>query len=123
VWIIRIQTDNHCKKKYNYKTIFVSQRFDTEPLLLFAEDMFVPKFNDSLPVLSKHLRKSLEARTKWTKNSGLKVNYSKTELCLFRTKDVAQVTVLLEGVKILKKAFNAIKLIHNFNKYELLQLL
>jgi hypothetical protein len=63
--------------------IFLSPLFDLDILDAFADDMFIQKSNYNLQLLISHMEKSLESITKWIKHSGLKVNKSKTDSCLF----------------------------------------
>ena len=51
------------------------------------------------------MRKSLEAITKWLKQSGQKVNETKTELCLFHKNKDIQIEIVLNGT-ILKSQTN-----------------
>ena len=47
------------------------------------------------------LEKDLEIMTKWLRDSGLKVNEEKTELCLFHRFDHHPITIVLSGKQIL----------------------
>ena len=49
------------------------------------------------------MAKSLEAISKWLKQSGLKLNEEKTEMCLFSKNDVATITVPL-GQSVVKSS-------------------
>ena len=46
------------------------------------------------------MEKSLEAITKWLKKSGLKVNESKTEVCLFHRSSQTNVILEISNIKI-----------------------
>jgi hypothetical protein len=83
--------------------IFVSPLFDIKPLLSFADDSFNVKCSKVRNEVISDLEKSLEAITKWLKQSGLKVNQEKTHLCLFYMKDTACVSITLDNVVILSK--------------------
>ena len=51
----------------------------------------------------------LEMIVKWLKDSGLKVNESKTEICLFHRNDTRKVTILLQNEIIpSKKSMNVL---------------
>ncbi len=63
--------------------LFVSPLFNIEPHSAFADDSYILRWKNSLPELISDLEKSLEAITKWLRDSGLKVNQAKTDLCLF----------------------------------------
>ena len=67
--------------------IFVSPLFDLAKLTLFADDNYVIRWNKSLALLVEDIQRSVEAITKWLRQSGLKVNDAKTEVCLFHRKD------------------------------------
>ena len=80
--------------------LFVSPLFDLDDLVNFADDNFCVEWNKSLPLLVINLEKRLEMITKWLRDSGLVVNESKTEACLFHTQDQPPVEFKLQGVKI-----------------------
>ena len=75
--------------------IYVSPLFDLLKLTNFADDNFVIRWNKCIPALISNMEKDLEIMTKWLKDSGLKVNESKTELCLFHRKDCPKITLRL----------------------------
>ena len=50
------------------------------------------------------MKTKLELITKWLRDSGLKVNEGKTEMCLFYKKDVPPVSVDLNGNVLLSKS-------------------
>ena len=51
------------------------------------------------------MQKSLEAITKWLKKSGLKVNESKTEMCLFHRNDATPIQIRVYNSVIKSKPF------------------
>ena len=73
--------------------MFVSPMFDLEDLYAFADDIFIPKQGATRQNLIEDLVKSIEAVRKGLKQSGLKLNEEKTELCLFSRKDAAPIIV------------------------------
>jgi hypothetical protein len=75
--------------------IYVSPLFDLLKLTNFADDNFVIRWSNCMTALISNMEKDLEIMTKWLKDSGLKVNESKTELCLFHRKDCPQITIRL----------------------------
>ena len=83
--------------------IFVSPLFDIEELLAFADDTFIPKVGESLAELIEDMEKSLEAITKWLKQSGLVVNKAKTEICVFNRRDLANVNIKIGNDTITSK--------------------
>ena len=70
--------------------IFVSPLFDLANLTNFADDNFILEFNSKINDLITNMEQKLEMITKWLKDSSLKVNENKTELCLFYRKDNPQ---------------------------------
>jgi hypothetical protein len=89
--------------------IFVSQLFKIAGLEFFADESFVTKSNESLTELITDMEKTLEAITKWLKQSGMKVNQNKTEACLFYKHDTAPIQLQVGNTKILsKKSINVL---------------
>ena len=133
--------------------IYVSPLFDLTDLSNFADDNFILTFSKSKDESIKLMKTKLTLITKWLTNSGLKVNESKTEICLFYRKDTPQIEINLNNNTITSKdsmnvlgitfdsklnwaknvanqiskanrALHAIKLIRKyFSKHEILQLL
>jgi hypothetical protein len=54
--------------------IYVSPLLDVEDLMTFADDNFIPRFNNNLQELITDMEKSLESITKWLRDSELVVN-------------------------------------------------
>ena len=67
--------------------IYVSALFDLHNLTNFADDNFVIRWSKFMPGLIVDMEASLESIAKWLRGSGLAVNDSKTELCLFHRLD------------------------------------
>ena len=84
--------------------IFVAPMFDLESLLSFTDDSYVTKWNKSISELIKDMEKSLEAITKWLRQSGLKVNQEKTDLCLFYKKDCAQINITVDATRVVSSS-------------------
>ena len=134
-------------------SLFVSPLLDLAKITLFADDNYVLVWNKHIADLSIEMSAKLALIIKWFKDSGLKVNESKTELCLFHRKDQPPVQILINNVMLtskphmnvlgitfdsklnwqthienattkVKKALHAINLIQKyFNKEELLNLI
>ena len=83
--------------------IYVSPLFDLIRLTNFADDNFVIRWNRCLEALIPDLKKDLETMTKWLKDSGLKVNESKTEICLFHRLDAMPIHLTLNNIEIISK--------------------
>ena len=75
--------------------IFVSPLFDLAEMTLFADDNYLICWNRSVELLIVDMKKILESVIKWLRQSGLKVNDSKTELCLFHRKDHLPITLTI----------------------------
>ena len=87
--------------------IFVSPLFDLANLTNFADDNFILEFNAKINELIPNMEQKLEMITKWLKDSGLKVNENKTELCLFHRNDTQLISLSLQGQVInSKKSIN-----------------
>ena len=85
--------------------IFVSPLFDLANLTNFADDNFILEFNSNVNDLILNMEQKLEMITKWLKDSGLKVNEKKTEICLFHRNDTQIITLTLQGQQITSKKF------------------
>jgi hypothetical protein len=83
--------------------IFVSPLFDLVNLTNFADDNFILEFDSKINNLIVNMEKKLEMITKWLKDSGLKVNESKTEICLFHRNDPQKISIVLQGQTISSK--------------------
>ena len=89
--------------------LFVSPLFDLTNITNFADDNFIIRWNRSLPGLIVDLEKELEMICKWLRASGLVVNSSKTELCLFHPNDQPVTTIRVCNVPIkCKKSMNVL---------------
>ena len=76
----------------------MSPLVDLEKLTLFAYDNYVLVWNKHRgQLLIAEMQSKLEKITKSLKDSGLKVNESKTELCLFHRKDQMPITINLNN--------------------------
>ena len=73
--------------------IFVSPMFYLEKMTLFADDNYLICWNKSIELLIINMKKTIESITKCKKQSGLKGNDIKIELCLFHHKDQAPITL------------------------------
>ena len=63
--------------------LFVSPLFDLAKMTLFADDNYIIRRGKQLSELVSQMRLTLEIIIKWLRQSGLKVNDAKTEICLF----------------------------------------
>lgn len=80
--------------------IFVSPLFDLTNITCFADDNYVVVWNKQIGSLIIDLEKELEMIVKWLRDSGLQVNTSKTEVCLFHRNDPPTISINLMDVQI-----------------------
>ena len=66
---------------------------DLADLTLFADDNFILTWNKCVNQLIVDMERCIEMITKWLRQSGLKVNETKTEACLFHRKDHPPVVI------------------------------
>ena len=83
--------------------LFVSPLFDLTQLTNFADDNFYLEWNTNIARLLIDMEKNLEMITKWLRDSGLVVNQSKTEICVFHKNDPPKINITLENIKIESK--------------------
>jgi hypothetical protein len=76
-------------------SLFVSPLLDLAKITLFADDNYILVWNKHRGQLVTEMEQKLMIITNWLKNSGLKVNDSKTELCLFHRKDQPPIQITL----------------------------
>jgi hypothetical protein len=57
-----------------------------------ADDNFTIRWHTSIDELIQDMKKDLEIMAKWLKDSGMKVNGSKTEMCVFHRMDTGCLT-------------------------------
>ena len=63
--------------------IYVTPLFDLHKTTNYANENLTVHWNSCLKELINDMKKNLEAIKKWLKDSGLKVNESKMDLCIF----------------------------------------
>ena len=83
--------------------IYVSPLFDLTDLSNFADDNFAITWNPCKQNAINEMQTKLEIITTWLRKSGLKVNESKTELCLFFKRDTPPVEIILNNVSVKSK--------------------
>ena len=73
--------------------IFVAPLFDLETLSNYADDNYIVRWNPHIESLIVDMKKTLKSITKWLKDSGLKVNEAKTEMCLFHRSNIKIINI------------------------------
>jgi hypothetical protein len=69
-------------------------------MTLFADDNYIIRRGKQLSVLVNQMGLALEIIIKWLRQSGLKVNDAKTEICLFYRKDTPPINIVINGNEI-----------------------
>ncbi len=69
----------------------------------FADDNFITCWNNNRETLARDMEEKLEKITRWLKSSVLKVNGTKTELCLFYRKHTHPISISLNATVIVSK--------------------
>ena len=80
--------------------IYVSPLYDLLKLTTFADDNFVIRWNSCMEALIIDMQKDLESMTKWLRDSGMKVNEAKTEICVFHRMDCRPITIRINQIAI-----------------------
>ena len=84
--------------------IYVAPIQDIFAITMFADDNFPMESNSNLAALIHEFEKKLRLISKWLKDSGLKINENKTELCLFHRNDHAPITISINGIIVKSKS-------------------
>ena len=74
-----------------------SKKILLEKLTCYADDKFALEWNRDKKLLAIAMQTKLQRVITWLKQSGLKVNEAKTELCLFHKRDTTPIEILLNG--------------------------
>ena len=77
--------------------IFISPLFDIEKMTCYADDGFGLVYNKDKEVVAVLIKTKLTNTIDWLTSSGMKVNESKTNLCLFYHKDTTPIEIVLNG--------------------------
>ena len=89
--------------------MYVSPLFDIQDLTNFADDNFIIRWSGHRGSLVVDMENSLTDIAKWLRGSGLAVNESKTELCLFHRLDQPSISInLFNSIVTSKKTMNVL---------------
>ena len=80
--------------------IFVCPLFDLTDLSNFADDNYALTWNKNKELAVTSMVSKLAQIVKWLSDSGLKVNETKTELCLFYRKDTPPIEIIINNALI-----------------------
>ena len=83
--------------------IFVAPLYEITKLSNYADDNFAIAKHQSKEHCIKLIEQKMKIISEWLRNSGLKVNEAKTELCIFYRKDTPQVEVQINNVYVKSK--------------------
>ena len=84
--------------------IFIRPLYDIEKITTFADDNYIVSYHEEKKTALEDLKRKLERIIKWLKESGLKVNESKTELCIFHRTENTDGSLLIDNVLINSKS-------------------
>jgi hypothetical protein len=84
--------------------LFIRPLYDIEKLTTFADDNYVVESNTDKKIALEELGKRLEKIVKWLRDSGLKVNESKTELCIFHQNRSTEGSLKIEDTEVTSKS-------------------
>jgi hypothetical protein len=82
---------------------FVSPLFDLTPFHVFADDNQIIETDKNVDQLKARMQNKLIIMTKWLGDSGLIVNETKTELCLFSKSNHIPIDIVFNNVTIRSK--------------------
>ena len=77
--------------------LFIRPLYEVEKMTTFADDNYVVELGKNKNTLLEDLKRKLEKIIQWLKDSGLKVNESKTEVCIFHRNDTQTIKLSLQG--------------------------
>ena len=80
--------------------MFVCPLFDLVKMSGFADDNYVINWNKDLAVCIAEVENTLKIMTDWLKGSGMKVNESKTECCIFYKNDITTKAVMIGDTEV-----------------------
>ena len=83
--------------------LFIRPLYRITKVTTFADDNYIIKCNKEKKIALEELGRELEKIIKWLKGSGLKVNESKTELCIFHRSNNTDGSLLVDNVLIKSK--------------------
>jgi len=78
--------------------IFISPLFDKVDASSYADDSYLSEKGQNLNELTNSLSRSATTLTNWFKSSGLVVNESKTELCVFHKNKKSRCTIRINDI-------------------------
>ena len=83
--------------------LFIRPLYEIEKITTFADDNYIVSLHKNKKIALKELERKLEKIIKWLKDSGLKVNENKTELCIFHRINNTNGTLMIDNVMVTSK--------------------
>ena len=77
--------------------MFISPIYETANLTTFADDNYLLEHDKDIGATIGKVKMKAELVIKWLKESGMKVNTEKTELCVFSDKDMRRINVIIDN--------------------------
>ena len=84
--------------------IFISPIYELTLLTTFADDNYLHEFDKDLMATIGKVKMKAELVINWLRNSGMKVNTDKTELCIFSNNDMKSITINIDNEMIISKS-------------------
>ena len=85
--------------------IFISPIYELAALITFADDNYLQEHDKDLMATIGKVKMKAELVIGWLRDSGMKVNSDKTELCIFHNNDVKKQKITIDTETITSKTF------------------
>jgi hypothetical protein len=97
-------------------SLFIRPIYDVESITTYADDNYVMKIYTNKNIVLRQVKNSVEVILKWLKDSGLMVNESKTELCVFHRSQRTRINMTIgEHTVKSKRSMTILGIIFNEN--------
>ena len=83
--------------------LFIRPLYKIQKITTFADDNYAVAIGKNKKTVLEELKKKVEIIIKWLKDSGLKVNESKTELCIFHRTENTEGRLVIDDAMIESK--------------------
>ena len=85
--------------------LFVEPMFDNNDLTSYADDSYLSASDNDPVILSEILSREATKLARWFKASGLKVNETKTEFCVFHKNSQRKFEIVVENTTVSETGF------------------
>ena len=79
---------------------FIRPLLEIEDLTTYADDNYMGEENENLELAIQNVSRKTEAVIKWMSSSGLRINETKTEICIFHRSHSSILNVTLNNTRI-----------------------